>query len=126
MIVEFGSGWAVEIDHGPDWLFARLLCPETGDASGVELAVQLWRLYEQEFAHRLVLEMEDVPLLRSELVGELVRLHRRITSKGGIMRLASLSDANYAVIESLRLTNQFPRYRDRHEAVLGYRPKQPR
>ncbi len=71
---ELGFGWAVEIDRGPDWLFISLHGHEPFDPAGIDLAVRVWRLVDQEFVNRLVLEMDNVPILRSELVGELVRL----------------------------------------------------
>ncbi len=123
---ELGSGWAVEIDRGPDWLFIRLQGQEPFDAAGIELAARLWQLVDQEFVNRLVVEMDNVPVLRSELVGELVRLHSRITSQGGVMRISGLSDENFAVLQSCRLHDRFPQYPDRHAAVLGYRPNKPR
>lgn len=126
MIQELGSGWTVEIDRGPDWLFICLQGHEPFDAAGIELAARVWQLVDQEFVNRLVLEMDNVPILRSELVGELVRLHARITSNGGIMRISGLSDANFAVLQSSRLEDRFPQYQDRREAVLGYRPNKPR
>ena len=89
---ELGSGWAVEIDRGPDWLFVSLRGQAPFDAVGVDLAERVWQLFDQEFVNRLVLEMDRVPMLRSELVGELVRLHSRITSQGGVMRISGLSD----------------------------------
>ena len=123
---ELGSGWAVEIDRGPDWLFINLHGQEPFDIAGIDLASRVWQLFDQEFVNRLVLEMEHVPVLRSELVGELVRLHSRITSQGGVMRISGLSDKNFAVLQSCRLQDRFPQYPDRHAAVLGYRPNKPR
>ncbi len=123
---ELGSGWAVEIDRGPDCLFISLQGHEPFDAAGIDLAASVWQLVDQEFVNRLVLEMDKVPVLRSELVGALVRLHARITSQGGVMRISGLSDEGFAVLRSCRLHDRFPQYRDRHDAVLGYRPNKPR
>lgn len=126
MIQELGSGWTAEIDRGPDWLFISLKGIEPFDASGVDVATSIWQFFEREFVNRLVLELDQVLVLRSELVGALVRLHARITSQGGIMRVSGLSDENFAVLRSCRLHDRFPQYRDRQEAVLGYRPNKPR
>ena len=126
MIQELGSGWSVEIDRGPDWLFISLQGSEPFDAAGIDFATRVWQLVDQEFVNRLVLEMDNVPILRSELLGELVRLHARITSQGGIMRISGLSDQNFEVLRSCRLEDRFPQYQSREEAVLGYRPNKPR
>ena len=126
MIVEIGSGWTVEIEHGPDWMFGRLHSDAPYDTRGLEFAETIYRLLDQEFGHRLVLEMDDVPHLTSEIVGQLVLLHKRITSRGGLIRLSGLSDANYDVLSSARLAGRFPRFHNRQEAVHGFRPNKPK
>jgi anti-anti-sigma regulatory factor len=114
------------LDRGPDWLFVRLQAEEPYDSQGTALAERVWQLLEQEFAHRLVVEMDDVELLRSHLIGELVLLHKRVCANHGIMRLSGLSDRNYDVLRSSRLHDRFPRYFTREEAVMAYRPTKPR
>jgi len=123
---ELGSGWTVDITRGPDWLFVRLEGNSQFDSTDVDLAARVWNLVDREFANRIVLEMENVPLLSTSLVGELVQLHARITSQGGLMRISGLSEDNFAVLQACRLAERFPHYLDRHEAVLGYRPAKPR
>lgn len=113
------SGWITEVDRGPDWLFVRLCAPASRDADVSALAEQTWDLMRQHFASRIVLELEDLPLLRSGFIGELVLLHKRVHSQGGIMRLAGLSDANQSVLRMMRLDDRFPQYHNRHEAVAG-------
>lgn len=112
-------GWISEVDRGPDWLFVRLRAPAARDADVTPLAEQTWDLMRQHFASRIVLELEELPLLRSSFIGELVLLHKRVHSQGGIMRLAGLSDANQSVLRMMRLDDRFPQYRNRHEAVAG-------
>ena len=126
MELELGLGWSVEIDRGPDWIFVTLQGPGPFDAAAIDLAAQVWRIVDQEFVNRMVLEMDNVPVLPSQLVAELVRLHARITSRGGLMRISGLSDANYAVLRNCRLHDRFPQYPDRRAAVLDYRPNKPR
>lgn len=113
------SGWSTEIDRGPDWLFVKLQAPALREADASALAEQIWDLMRQHFASRLVLELNDLPLLRSSLIGEMVLLHKRIHSQGGIMRLSGLSDANQAVLRMMRLEDRFPPYPNRHDAVAG-------
>jgi anti-anti-sigma factor len=126
MNVALAQGWNADLDRGPGWLFMRLHGSQPLDAEGLELASRVCQLLENEFANRIVLEMDDVELLRSALIGELVRLHRQISLRDGMMRICGLSDNNYEVLCTSRLQNRFPRYRDREEAVMGYRPLQPR
>ncbi len=123
---ELGAGWTFEIDRGPDWLFISLQGPEPCDAAGLELAARIGDVVEREFANRLVLEMDKVPVLPRELVDELVELHARLTSQGGLLRVSGLTDENFKVVRASQLAERFPQYRDRHEAVQGYRPNKPR
>ena len=126
MAIELGSGWRADLDRGPEWLFVRLhSCPES--LNNANLAGAIWELLETEFTKRVVLELDELPVLPSHLIGEIVRLHKRVQSRGGMMRLCGLSDANQEVLRINRLAERFPQYRTRYEAVMGgYRPRQPR
>jgi anti-anti-sigma regulatory factor len=118
-------GWTVDVDRGPDWLFVRLGCDDPGAPSG-ELGENLWELLRCHLAHRMVVELDEVPRLASELLGELVQLGKRIASGGGIMRLSGVSPAGKAAIEAARLDRLFPCYPNRTAAVMGNRPRNPR
>ena len=125
-MLEVAPGWPMDVERGPDWLFVRLH-PEAAhpsDASG--LAETLWNLLQQQFAHRLVLELDDVPYLSSSLIGELVRLSKRVQSTGGLMRLCGLSDRNLRVLHVTHLSGCFPHYRTRTEAVMTANANKPR
>lgn len=124
--VELAAGWSIDLERGPDWLFVRLHGKEPFDGLGLDLADRVWKLLQQSFVHRVVLEMDDVPVLRSHLVAELVRLHKRVTTGGGVMRVCGLSASCYDVLRTTRLSNRFPPYRNRTEAVLGRMPHRPR
>ena len=73
-----------------------------------------------------MLELDEVELLHSYLVGQLVLLHKRISTHGGVMRVCGLSPGNQQVLHLCRLEGRFPHYEDREHAVLGQRPQQPR
>ena len=126
MILDLAPGWMLNIDHGPDWLFVRLIGEEPFDTEGIELSSRLGQMLDQEFIHRLVIGMDEIRLLRSHLIGELVSLHKRLQDQGGMLRLAGLSDSNYDVLVLNGLGDRFPRYRTCEDAVMGYRPAQPR
>jgi anti-anti-sigma factor len=126
MLLEVAPEWSLDIDRGPDWLFIRLRPPHGGDTGEIALAETIWEKLEQSFCHRVVLELNDVDFLRSWFVGELVKLHKRLTSQGGMMRLCGLSQPNENVLRICRLADRFPAYRNRTEAVMGHRPPQPR
>ena len=126
MNLDLAPGWSADLERGPDWLFVRLHGSLPFDTQGMDLADRVWKMLEQGLAHRLVLELDEIDLLRSHLIGELVRLHKRVCSRQGVMRVSGLSDSNYDVLKASRLHYRFPRYGTREEAVRGYRPNQPR
>ncbi len=124
---ELIGGWATHVERGPEWLYVRLRL-EGDESSWIagDLAEYLWKLMQQQFTCRLVLELDGLACLRSEFIGELVRLHKRVHAEGGLLRLAGLSNENQSVLQLSRLADRFPQYRDRHDAVMGRRPTQPR
>jgi anti-anti-sigma factor len=126
MLLDLAPGWSMDLDRGPDWLFVRLRPPERGLNVEVDLAESIWEMLEQSFCTRLVLEMDEVPMLRSWMIGQIVMLHKRIYANGGMMRLSGLSDANQEVLRMSRLSDRFPQFRCRTDAVMGHRPTQPR
>ena len=126
MLLELAPEWTLDIDRGPDWLFVRLRPPPHGDTGEIALAEMIWQKLEQCFCHRVVVELDDVTFLRSWMVGELVKLHKRLASQGGMMRISGLSEANAGVLRACRLDDRFPAYRTRTDAVMGHRPVQPR
>ena len=130
MLLELAPEWTMELDRGPDWLFIRLR-PPSGNVRGsgaaeVPLAEKIFQHLEQAFCYRLVLEMDDVRLLRSWMVGELVRLHKRVVTHGGTLRLCGLTPASEAALQACRLFDHFPAFENRHDAVMGCNPRKPR
>ncbi len=120
------TGWRMEVDRGPDWMFLRLHPAEEDIFDERSLAEQIWGLLEQSFTYRLVLELEDIALLQSYLLAQLVLLAKRINSHGGMLRLSGLSPVNREVIHTCRLDDCLPAYEDRGEAVMGRRGVLPR
>ncbi len=124
-MVQIAEGWELDVERGPDWLFVR---PHfmTRATDTPPLAEQVWALLEQNFTSRLVLELDQIPLLHSYLIGQLVWLHKRIHVTGGVLRICGLSSANQSVLRMCQLEARFPLYTNREDAVRGYRPPQPR
>ncbi|MBX7166729.1 MAG: hypothetical protein K1X74_10325 [Pirellulales bacterium] len=120
------SNWQYAVDRGPDWLFVRLLPVADAPCAGDGVADDIWRLAQQHLVSRVVLEMDQVGVLRSELIGQLVLLHKRIAAQGGLLRLCGLSTANQCVLQAARLDTRFHNYADRGAAVMGHRPSKPR
>lgn len=126
MAVEMLSGWTLSVDRGPDWLFVRPVPPRLGDTDEIELADAIWELCEKHLTYRVILEFDDVRMLRSWLIGQLVLLKKRICAHDGLLRICSMSDGNRQVLKICRLEAQFPQYQDRKAAVMGELPHRPR
>lgn len=115
------ESWGVDVSRGPDWLFLRLH-PGSVEPNGV--ADQLWSLANRHFIYRLVLEMEDVDMLPSRLMGQLVTLQNRVMQRQGALRLCGLSDQCERAIRACRLEKALPNFDCREDAVLGGRHPQ--
>jgi anti-anti-sigma factor len=124
-MLAIAPGWEVEVQRGPDWLLVKVLADPQGQQShepeAGELASGIWDLMQRHFAHRLVLEMDQVGLLNSHLIGQLICLYKQIRENDGVMRICGLSPHNLRVLRTCRLDDRFLPYNDRQEAVLGRR-----
>lgn len=125
-MLAIAPGWEVDVQRGPDWLLVKVRSDSQGQQSpGVnepdasELASGIWDLMQRHFAHRLVLQMDQVGLLNSDLIGQLIRLYKLIREHDGVMRLCGLSPHNLRVLRTCRLDDRFQPYSDCKEAVLG-------
>jgi anti-anti-sigma factor len=130
-MIETANHWRLEVDRGPDWLFVRVFPPvysnkglDTVDPSG--LSDTIWDLMQSHRCYRVVLEMEQVNLLFSSLLGQLILLSKRVYSQGGIMRISGLSPTNQDVLHTCRLESALPNFTNRSAAVMGTYPLQPR
>ena len=124
-MVQTATRWNFSVERGPDWLFICIHSPASMQPDE-QFAEAVWEMLETQFTRRVVLEVGELRGLPSWLVGQLVKLHKRVHAGGGMLRLCGLSDANQAVLQTSRLDDRFPQYRDRREAVMGCRPTKPR
>src|SRR5262245_33284977 len=97
--VSFARGWDLDVERGPDWLFVHPHCASPDVAGTASLGEHLWALLEQNFSHRLVLELSDIGQLTSQLVSQLLWLEKRIHGRDGMLRLCGLSEDNLDVVE---------------------------
>ena len=126
-MLQLAPGWNLEVERGPDWLIVRLHCLPENVWDAPPLAETLWSLVEQHFTYRLVLECNEMQLLHTMLLGQLVLLHKRLSVHGGTLRMCGLSQQNRDVLKSCRLDSRFPPFGSRGEAVLGHAlPNKPR
>ena len=118
-------GCELDIERGPGWLLVRVAKLDDAESETPQFAERVWRLLQQHFTYRLVLELDQVRLLTSRLIGQLVQLQRRIEEHSGVMRVCGLSLQNREVLHTCRLDDRLTPYQDRQAAVMG-RPRQPR
>ena len=126
MAVELAGSWKMDLRYGPDWVFVRLLIPESQIREKVALAEAVWDLMQRQFVHRVVLELDDLPQFPEHLISQLVQLHEQVQADGGVMRICGLSDENQSLLYSARLDDRFPPYANCAEAVRGGLPCKPR
>jgi hypothetical protein len=84
----------LEVERGPDWLLVRVKNLSSDRTENTSLAERIWGLLQQHFTYRLVLELNDVEVLDSFLIDELLDLYRRVKQHGGVMRICGLSPYN--------------------------------
>jgi len=112
-------GWDLDVDRGPDWLIVKVRGPEADSATESSLSAAIWDLVQRHFTYRVVLELDQVTLLDSYLVGQLVELYKLICQRDGVMRVCGLSPYNREVLHACRLDESLTPFRDRQDAVLG-------
>ena len=125
-MLETARGWTVAVERGPDWLFIKVQIAPDAPGDFTHLAEQIWQVLDQHFIYRVVLELEGRSTISSCLLGQLVLLHKRLHTHGGVLRLCGLTPDQQGVICSSRLEGRFPAYANREQAVWGHRPTQPR
>ena len=111
------------VDRGPDWLFVRL---DLGFCEVDSVADHLWAILNKHFIYRIVLEMEDVEMLSSRLMGQLVMLQKRVLQHDGALRLSGLAPACEQALKLCRLDRVLPNYHCRVDAVHCQWPSKPR
>jgi hypothetical protein len=131
-LVTVAREWKLDVERGPDWLFVRLRHVGLRPLAPAVLAEEVWALMEQNMAHRLVLEMDEVDALDGELVEQLIALEGRIAAVDGKMRLCGLNRKAQEALKVCLADGDEPGtrvacFRDREEAVMGQpRPRLPR
>jgi anti-anti-sigma factor len=115
---EVREDWGVEVNRGPDWLFVKL---RPGKHEPSDMADKLWKLADRHFVYRLVLEMDEVDMIPSRLMGQLVTLQKRVLQRQGALRLCGLSEGCAEALHFCRLDQALPNFDTREDAVLGER-----
>jgi anti-anti-sigma regulatory factor len=125
-MLAIAPGWELKVDRGPGWLWVKIGHPESYCVDTPPLADEVWTQLQRHFVYRLVLELDDVEVLDSYLIGQLVTLDRRIREHGGMLRLTGVSPLNRGVLRTHGLDGRFSIYGDLTEALMGACPRRPR
>ena len=118
-MIDISDGWGLDVEVGSQWLFVTVRCKKGHTWDTPPLADSLWELVDTLSAHKLIVELAEVEIFHSLLIGQMIMLHKRIASQGGVMRLAGLSGQNQLALEVANLGSRFPWYQNRDEAVKG-------
>ncbi len=122
-MIDIVDGWGLDVEAGPEWLFVTVRCQQGHTWETPPLADNIWDLVDKLSAHQLIVELQEVEIFHSMLIGQMIMLHKRITSQGGQMRLAGLSRQNQMALDVANLGSRFPWYRTRDDAVRGLSSK---
>lgn len=112
-------GWRATLYDEQGWRVVRLHPGPTplGDVPG--LVGALWDRLGLPPGEHLLVEMDDVEFVGSSLMGELVRLHKRIATTGGVLHLAGLRPDCRMAMHTCRLDTVLPCYDSRAEALAA-------
>ena len=113
------AGCELDVERGPDWLWVSVRNLGVDPAVAPSLADELWVLAQKHFIYRIVLELDQVKVLNSHLIGQLIQLYRRVREHDGVLRLCGLSPYNRRVLHTCALEDRFPSYDTLEDAVLG-------
>ena len=103
--------------RGPNWLFVRV----SGGAVDTTLGERLWRLAEQQFVTRVVVEWDHDEAPPPTLGPQLATLCERLRKRGGVLRLCGLSpDAAKRVLDEAGCSS-LHNHASAYDAVVGGR-----
>jgi anti-anti-sigma factor len=112
--------WELDVERGPDCLLVKVGKPQVDQREMPPLGDAVQSLLEVNLTYRLVLELDQIDSLSSDLIGQLLSLDKWIRVHHGMMRLCGLSPHNLEVLRRCCLDSYLPVYQDRLEAVLGW------
>lgn len=116
---EIAPGWLIYCEACGNWMCVELHTPSEMFYDSPALADGVWHVLEERAVAQLVLDLRRVERLSSWLIGQLVLLHRRLTTHGGHMLVCGLSEGNRAVLRMMGLAERFSHYESRHEALAA-------
>jgi anti-anti-sigma factor len=123
--LELDGGWRASARPVNGWLVVRFH-PAGPLSTGHTLIEHLWDAVQSRSATQVVIDMAEVAFLPSLLMGELVRLHKRLASHGGRLRLCSLQQHPSEALRVVGLDRVLPAFASPEEATARSEPAGPR
>jgi len=120
-MLAIAPGWELSLERGPNCMLARLSKEGPGDELP-PLADELWEQMRRHMTYQVVLEMDAVGRLDSHIIGQLVKLYKRIREHDGLLRLCGLSAEDREVLHQCQLESLLPTYPGRADALMGRSP----
>ncbi|MCC7475745.1 MAG: hypothetical protein IT425_10135 [Pirellulales bacterium] len=121
MAIHNVDGLELNVDRGPNWLFVKLRSREEPFDEVPHIAEKLWSISSRHFIYRLVLELDDIAEMPSNMMSQLVMLQERLSQCGGALRICGLSPECEETLHDFRLESALPNHPSREAAVMGER-----
>lgn len=109
---ELVAGWWATLRDRDDWSIATLHPGPTPFEDVGGLATVLWREMLADLPRRIAIDMTEVAFLGSSMMGELVRMHTRAASHGGVLVLLGLRQQCREALHVTRLDSVLPLFTD--------------
>jgi hypothetical protein len=116
-MVQIAPGWELDVERRREWLLLRVRRTGQDAVHDPPLAEEAWRLLQQHRLGQLVVELDQLEVLTSFLIGQLILLQKRICAGSGALRWCGLSPLNLQAIRLCCLEGRLPHFRDREEAI---------
>jgi anti-anti-sigma regulatory factor len=119
MAVHNVDGLELNVDRGPNWLFVKLRARDAAPTEVPQFAEKLWSISSRHFIYRLVLELENLEELPSDMMGQLVMLQERLAQCGGALRICGLSPECEETLNNCHIDSALQNHPSRESAVMG-------
>jgi len=117
--VHVADGLKMEVERGPNWLFIKLRSQGKPLERVPQLADKLWAIASRHFIYRLVLELDELESLPSDVMGQLVLLQERLAQCDGALRICGLSPECEETLHDCQMDTALQNHSTRAEAVMG-------
>lgn len=119
MSVHVADGLKMEVERGPNWLFVKLRSHDKPLDKVPQIADKLWSIASRHFIYRLVLELDELETMPSDLMGQLVLLQERLSQCDGALRICGLSPECEETLHDCQVDTALSNHPSRAEAVMG-------